>query len=219
MRLKKTSTMRTIFLSFPIIAMISMAFKKHKIFWSIICFISILMVNYFSWFKKATDYFFHYQAMFTNISKRICPRMAWSFNINISHRNFPSTFPIRMFKSCIFPFHGFALPFFSFFRKFSSSQKMRFSFILKFLKAFKHRIRHFFSCFYRKFFTFHLMRMIFKIIKLSIPHLFSNFWFSHIRFNHGYIISCLNYSINAKYGQCHNLNIFKGGIKCHQPLP
>lgn len=184
------------FLSIVEFCMRGTIFKYDKIFRSIISWITINMMHNFFRFKKSIEHFFCDKAMFLNISIFISLWMVRLFKKDISKTCLSTTFPKRMFASGISAFHCFALLSFSFFGKFSPSQKMRFAFFFKFIKTFYHCFRHFISYFKRHFFSFYLRRMIFKIIQLCDSHFFSDFRSSFIFSSHAFIMPYLKLNLN-----------------------
>jgi len=80
--------------------MCRMTLKKLKVFWSIIIFNMIDMVHYFSFFKNALKFLFHYKSMFKNITHNVTERMIWlkEIYITISFLSY-TIFPIMMIRS------------------------------------------------------------------------------------------------------------------------
>lgn len=76
--------------------MFTVIFKQFKVFFSIICNITIYMMHYFIGFKITPKVFFYDKAGMKNVSLTITKRMFILFNKNISSRFFYTTFPIRV---------------------------------------------------------------------------------------------------------------------------
>jgi len=96
------------------LGMFPMIGEQFQIFWSIIVFYAILMVNSLFWRQMSSNYFFHYETVFGDVSMFISKGMSFLQNTNISIFVFIfSPLPsIILFSSCL-----------SFF-KFSSREKM-----------------------------------------------------------------------------------------------
>ena len=100
-------------------------FSKNKVFNSIILFISVNMVNLFSFFKISPNMLFHYKTMLKNISIAFTKWMVCLSNKNITIMNSFSTFPVasfisirHIFKVALMTHFGFISSFFfSFTRK------------------------------------------------------------------------------------------------------
>lgn len=79
--------------------MLSCGFTNPKIFWSIVVFNSIYVVNNFARFKIPTNCVLHYNSMFKNSTSFVSKWMSVIDYFNITPTIFPTTLPVGMIFS------------------------------------------------------------------------------------------------------------------------
>src|SRR3972149_1153710 len=182
--LKFSSAMRADSTGFSIKTMLSIARKQHKIFQTIVCLISIYMMNMFRRLQYTANPFFHNKTMFTNISVRY----------------FSSSFPTWMFWPGIFSL--FSKTHFSdrFFRTYMTNRMMRNARFSQSLIISKLNLTQFFFRFWSMMFSFKSSGPSRSIIFQTGPfHFFLNLFSSFISTWHSYILPCQDFNFNRRF--------------------
>jgi len=101
-------------------------FENYKIFYLIITFITINMMDFFLWSKKSSKFIFYYKTMFSYISVFIAIWVVGAINKYISTMDkLSSPLPGRMFIADEFPLQRLANSFSGFFATMFSKRILR----------------------------------------------------------------------------------------------
>lgn len=73
--------------------------EQHQIFDTVITLDFVYMMDYFFRIKYPTEFLFHYQTMFTDVTERVAVGMFWLVDEDVSFSLYPSTLPLMMFTS------------------------------------------------------------------------------------------------------------------------
>ncbi len=76
--------------------MVTLAFLEFEIFYTIIIFNVIYVMNYFKWLKISSQFLFHNKSMLPYVAVACTKRMFWFLDKNISRLNCSTAFPARM---------------------------------------------------------------------------------------------------------------------------
>lgn len=87
-------------LAYVMVPAMGRSYCHHEIFFPVIFFISVYVVDYFKWFKIPADFFLYYKAMFENVSM-IIKGMVRNKNRNVAVILNSSTRPVSVISSLV----------------------------------------------------------------------------------------------------------------------